>query len=98
MFAHQLGQDLILALDLLLQILDAFLLRRMAVAGLSLKSGRPVLEEFLLPAVEDRRLEAQFVTEFGYRLVLQEMPPQDGDLLLGCVMLSCLFHAFSPLS
>ena len=46
-----------------------------------LKGGGPVLEELLLPAVEHRRLQSQLVTELGDRLLLQQMPPEDGNLL-----------------
>jgi hypothetical protein len=63
-----------------------------------LEGRRAILKELLLPAVEDRRLQPQFVTELGNRLLLQQMPPQKGDLLFRRVVLPCLFHAFSPLS
>ena len=46
--------------------------------------------------VEHRWLESLFVAELGDLLVFQKMPSQDGDFLFGCVVLSCLFHAFSP--
>jgi hypothetical protein len=59
---HQLRQDLILDVDLLLQVVDPFLLGGMFGPGFRLKRSRPVLEELLLPAVEDRRLEAVLVT------------------------------------
>jgi hypothetical protein len=58
---HQLGQDLILALNSLLQELDAFLFRLWVGSGLILKSGGPILEQLLLPAVQQRRLDTQFV-------------------------------------
>ena len=48
MLCHQLGQNLILGLDLLLEVLDAFLLGLMIRAGFRLEGGCPVLEEFLL--------------------------------------------------
>jgi len=95
---HQLGQNLILTLDLLLQILNAFLLGLVARAGRALESRRPVLEEFLLPAVEYRRLQSEFITELGNWLLLQQMPPQNGYLLFRCIVLPYPFHAFSPLS
>jgi hypothetical protein len=57
MLRHQLCQNLVLALDLLLQKLDAILLGRMFDAGFGLESGGPVLEELFLPAVEYRRLQ-----------------------------------------
>jgi hypothetical protein len=60
---HQLGQDLILPLGLLLQVLDPFLLRRVVGSRLSLEGGGSVLKELLLPAVEYRRLKPLFVAE-----------------------------------
>jgi hypothetical protein len=53
MFPHQLGQDFILALDLLLQVLDTFLLGLVVAAAFGLEGDRPILEEFLLPAVNN---------------------------------------------
>jgi hypothetical protein len=76
MFRHQFGQHLILGLNLLGQLLDPFLLRLVAGAGLGLESCRPILEELLLPPVEDRRLESQFIAELGDRLLIQQVPPQ----------------------
>src|ERR1700690_1408828 len=98
MLRHQLRQDLILGLDLLFQILDALLLGLLVGAALGLEGGPSVLEELLLPPVEDRWLQAQFIAELGDRLLVQQMAPQDGDLLVWCVVLPSLFHAFSPLS
>jgi len=52
MLRHQLCQNLVLALDLLLHKLDAFLLSLMVGAGFGLESGCPVLKKLFLPAVE----------------------------------------------
>ena len=98
MLRHQLRQDLVLALDLLFQEGDALLLGLMIGAALGLEGGGPVLEEFLLPPLEYRRLQTQLVTELRDRFLLQQMPPQDGDLFFSGVMLSWFLHAFSPLS
>ena len=98
MLRHQFGQNLIFGLDLFLQIFDAFLLGLMIRAGFGLESGRSVLEEFLLPAVEHRRLQCQFVTQLRDRLLVHQVPPQNGHLFLGRVVLSFFSHAFSPLS
>lgn len=95
---HQLGQNLVLALNLLLQVIDPFLFGLMVGARLGLEGRRPILEELLLSTVENRRLQPQFVTELGDRLVLQQMAPQNGDLLFGGVVRSRFSHAFSPLS
>ena len=64
MFGHQFGQDLIFGLDLLLKVVDSFLLGGMVRPRFRLKRSRPVLEELLLPAVENRRLETMLVTYF----------------------------------
>jgi hypothetical protein len=90
--------NLIFALDLLLQELDAVLLGLVIGTGFGLEGGGSVFEEFFLPAVEHRRLQPQLVTELGNRLLLQQMSPKNGDFLFSRVMLPCLPHAFSPLS
>jgi len=95
---HQLGQNLVLGLDLLLQVLDAFLLGRVVGAALPLEGRRPVLKELLLPAVEDGGVDAGLFAQVRDRNFLQEMPPQDGDLLFCGVVLPLLSHAFSPLA
>jgi len=46
-----------------------------------LEGGRAVLEELHLPAVEDRGLQAQFIAEVRDGLLLQQIPPEDGDFL-----------------
>src|SRR5262245_56573392 len=98
MLRHQLGQDLVLALDPLLQVLDPFLFGVVVSAAFSLEGGAPVLKELFLPAVEHRWLEPQLVTELGDRLLFQKMAPENGDLFFSCVVLSCFLHACSPLS
>jgi transposase len=66
---HQLGQDLVLGLHLLLQELNPFLflLRLAARTFRRLEGGRSILEELFLPAVEHRRLQSQFFTQIGNR-------------------------------
>jgi hypothetical protein len=68
---HQLGQDLVLALDLLLQVFDPLLLGLVIGADFGLKGGAPVLEELFLPTLEHRRLQPKLVTELGDRLLFQ---------------------------
>jgi len=94
---HQLGEDLVLGLDLLLQVGDPLLLCGVVGWPLLLEGRRPVLEELFLPAVEDRGLQAQLIAELGDRLLVQQMPPQDGDFLFRRVVLPLLLHTFSPL-
>jgi hypothetical protein len=62
---------------LLFQDLNAFLLLLHLAVGmlLSLKGGRSILEELILPAVEYRGLQAQLSTQVrNWRLV--QMPPR----------------------
>jgi len=93
---HQFGQNLVLGLDLLFQIGDPILLGGVVGPGFLLEGRRAVLKELLLPAVEDRGLESKFIAKLRDRLVLQQMPPEDGDLLFRRVVLPLLLHAFSP--
>jgi len=66
---HQLGQNLVLRLNLLLQVDDPFLLGGMVRSRFLFEGGRAVLEELLLPAVEDRGLQAEFIAELRDRLL-----------------------------
>jgi hypothetical protein len=75
MLRHQFGQNLVLGLDLLLQVRNAFLFDLVIGAGFALEGSGPVLEELLLPAVEDRGLESVLVTQLRDRRLLQQMPP-----------------------
>jgi hypothetical protein len=62
-----------------------------------LEGGHAVLEELLLPAIENGGLQAESIAELRDRLILQQMPPQDGNLFFRRVVLPLLLHAFSPL-
>jgi hypothetical protein len=94
---HQLCQHLVLGLDLLLQVSDPLLLSGMIRAFFLLEGSSPVLEEFLLPSIEDCWPESHFIAQLRDGLLLQQMPPQNGDLLSWRVVLPLLLHAFSPL-
>ena len=98
MLGHQLDENFVLGSDFLLQPRDAFPLGLVTAAVLGLESGGAVLEELFLPTIENRRLKYQLVAELRDRLVVNQMPPQNGDLLFGCVVLSLLSHASSPLA
>ena len=52
MLSHQLRQDLVLGLDLLLQVGDPLLVGGVVSWPLRFEGRRPILEELLLPAVE----------------------------------------------
>jgi len=86
MVGHQLGQDLILGLDFLFQVGDPLLLDGMVGWHLRLEGGCAVLEELLLPAVEDwAASRVHRSSEMG--LLVQQMPPQDSDLLFWRIVL-----------
>ena len=61
MLRHQLGQNLVLRLDLFLQVCNPLLVSGMVGWPFLLEGSSPVLEEFLLPAVKDRRLKSHFI-------------------------------------
>ena len=60
MLRHELGQNLVLRLDLFLQVCNPLVFTGM-VGWPLLEGSSPVLEEFLLPAVKDRRLKSHFI-------------------------------------
>jgi hypothetical protein len=74
---------MVFGLDLLLQVCDPHLLGGIVRPCFLLEGSSPVLEELLLPAVEDRGLQAEFIAELRDRLILEQMPPQDGDFSSG---------------
>src|SRR5215467_422793 len=100
MLGQQLRQDLVLGLHLLLQKLDPLLLfiglTRRAFTGF--EGHGSVLEEFLLPAVENRGPYPFFFTKLGNRYFVQKVASEDGNFLLGGVMLALVFHTLSRLS
>ena len=77
-------------MDLLLQVRDPLLFGGMVGWPFLLKGSSPVLEELLLPAVEDRWLESHFIAQLRNGLLLQQVPPQNGDLLFRRVVLPLL--------
>src|ERR1700688_796476 len=98
MLGHQVGQHLVLGLDLLLQELDPLLFGLVVLTALALEGGSTVLKELFLPTVEYRWLQPQFLTQIGNRHFVQQVPSQDGNLLFSGVVLSLFSHASSPLS
>ena len=73
------------------------MLQGLVRAAGTVEGGRSILKELFLPAVEDRRLKAPLVAQFGNRNMLQQVLPKNGDLLLGCVVLALFRYLFSPL-
>jgi hypothetical protein len=98
MLRHQFGQNLILRLDLLLQIRDSSLFGLMVGPSSLLESRSSVLEELLLPTIEDGRLKSPFVTQIRDRHSFHQMPPQNGCFFFRRVVLPLLLHVFAPLS
>jgi len=96
---HQLGQHFVLPLQLGLQEGDALLAGFHLLVGARRRSeGRgPVFKELLQPAIEDRGVELMFVAQSGYRNLLDQVPAENGDLLLRGVMLALVAHVSSPL-
>src|SRR5262249_45093711 len=85
MLLHEFGQDLVLALQLGLQLGDLVILGgRVGLAApvVGGEGGRTVLEEELLPGVEERDADAVFFAEIGDRDLVEEMLSKQGDLLL----------------
>ena len=97
MLGHQFGQNFVLRLDLFLQVGDPLLVGGVVRPPLLIEGSCAVFEELLLPAVEDRGLQSDFIAELRDRLLLKQMPPQNGDLFFRRVVLPLLLHAFSPL-
>jgi hypothetical protein len=63
---------------------------------LPLEGGGAVLEELLLPEVEQRGGELMLVAEIRDRYVVDQVTPQDGDLLDRRIVLSGLSHDETP--
>jgi hypothetical protein len=83
---HQLGEDLVLAAELVLQGSDLAVLgvvNGLAGPARGSEGGVAVLEELLLPAVEEVDGDAVVLAQVGDGGLLQEVQAQDGDLLLG---------------
>src|SRR5580698_432521 len=96
MLGHQLGQHLVLVLDLLFQKLDALLFRGMILAAFALEGGSPVLEELFLPTIKHRWLEPILLAEIRDRNLVEQVPPQNDHFLFPGVMLALFSHTSSP--
>src|SRR5205085_6909807 len=70
---HQFGQHLVFGLDLFFQKLDPLLFRLVIWTALALEGGRTILEELLLPSVEHRWRQPQFITPIGNRHLIQQV-------------------------
>src|ERR1700677_1072978 len=92
MFFHQFRDDLVLALELIPQRGDGPQVRLLTRPDLSLESSGTVLEEQLLPGVEQGRREPVLVAEVGDGDTVDQMAPENGDLLRRRVVRSGLSH------
>jgi hypothetical protein len=90
--SHQFSQHLVLGVNLLFQELDPFFFSLMVQAALALEGGCAILEELFLPTVEHRGLQPIFLAQIGYRHFVQQVPPQDGNLLFRSIVLSLFSH------
>jgi hypothetical protein len=80
---HEFAEDLVFALEFGLELLDLFVLGVLAGLGLAavVEGGVPVLEELLLPAVEEVGRDAEFIAEIGDGHLVEEVAFEGGDLL-----------------
>jgi hypothetical protein len=92
MFLHQFRDDLVLALELVAQRGDGPLKVAVGQGVLPLEGRRSVLEELLLPEVEHGGRELMLIAEVRDGDVVNQMTPQDGDLLDRRIVLSGLPH------
>src|SRR5581483_11296758 len=82
---HQLGEDLVLAPEFVLQGGDGAVLGvaiDFAASVVGGEGGGAVLEELFLPVVEVGDSDAVLFAQIGDGDFLQEMGPENGDLLL----------------
>ena len=96
MLLHQFGDDLVLALELVAEGGDGPLEVAVGCGALALEGGRSVLEELLLPGVEQGGRELMLVAEVGDGDVVDQVAPQDGDLLDRRIVLAGLSHGETP--
>ena len=96
MFLHQFSDDLVLALELVAQRGDGLLKVAVGCLALPLEGGGAVLEELLLPDVEQGGRELMLVAEVRDGDVVDQVPPEDGDFLDGRIVLPRLSHGETP--
>jgi len=96
MFLHQFRDDLVLALELVAQGRDETEVLAFGSGVLALEGDGAVLEELLLPGVEQRGRELMLVAEVGDGDVVNQMAAEDGHLLDGRIVLPRLSHGETP--
>jgi hypothetical protein len=92
-FLHELGQDLVLALEFAFEAFDLLLLGIFKGLGLAtvLEGEVGVLEELALPLVKEGGVDVELVAQVGDGGALKEMSLDDSDFLLGSEMASASF-------
>src|SRR5215813_6303558 len=98
MLLHQLGEDLVLALEFLLEGSNGAVLGVAVGLAAFVVAGEgqvAVVEELLLPGVEEVDGDAEFFTDVGNRDFLDEVEPKGGDLLLRGVVAALPGHECS---
>jgi len=93
---YQFGDDFVLALELVAERGDGPLEVALGSGVLAFEGGGAVLEELLLPGVEQRGRELMLIAEIRDAHTVDQMAPQDGDLLDGRIVLPGLSHGETP--
>src|SRR5271154_1742233 len=96
MFLHQLRNNFIFALELFAQCRNGAEVLALSSGVLALKGGGTVLEELLLPGVEQCGRELMLVAEVRDGDVVDQMAPKDGHLLDRRIVLPGLPHGETP--
>ena len=96
MFLHQFSDDLVLALELVAECGDGAEVLGLGRGVLAFEGGGAVLEELLLPEVEQRGRELELVAEVRDGDVVDQVTPENGDLLNRRIVLSRLSHRETP--
>lgn len=76
MFLHQFGQNLVFAFNLGFEEGDAFLGAALLRTSIPLKRRSAILKEFLLPTIENRRLQILRLAYFRYGNLLDQVATQ----------------------
>src|SRR5438094_7992568 len=99
MLFHQLRQDFVLGAQLSFQGGDPLLARLNLFVrpGCRAEGSGPALKELLKPPVKGSGVELMFVAQSGNRNPIDQVPAENGDLLLRGVMLALVAHESSPL-
>src|SRR6185437_6656784 len=96
MFLHEFRDDFVLALELVPQCRDGPDVPAVGGSLPGLEGGGSVLEELLLPEVEERGGELMLVAEVRDGDAVDQMAPKDGDLLDRRIVLPGLSHGETP--